>query len=166
MWAISTVLDPGAGAGKGQRNVGSRPIVSVGGPLACVVASTFVHFASLYYLLPTLPPPRAGARRNDTEIGLIIGVLALTSLAVRPLLGIWMDRARRRRLILAGAGIYALASLGHWASRSIPGLPLWRVFHGAGLATFSTAVPSQAIWLPRDVAARPWRCSASLRLPR
>ena len=47
--------DPGPAAGKGQPSVGSRPIVSVDGPLACLVASTFLYFASLHYFLPTLP---------------------------------------------------------------------------------------------------------------
>jgi MFS family permease len=89
-----------------------------------VVASTFLHFASLYYLLPTLPLYVLELGGTNTEVGLIIGILALTSLAVRPLLGIWMDRTGRRWFLLAGAGIYVLASLGYWAIRSVPGLLL------------------------------------------
>jgi MFS family permease len=78
------------------------------------------------------------------EVGLIIGVLALTSLATRPLLGIWMDRAGRRGFLVAGAGIYVVASLGYWTVQSVAGLLLWRVVHGIGLATFSTAAASLA----------------------
>ena len=43
-----------------------------------------------------------------------------------------MDRAGRRRLLLAGAGIYVLASLGYGVIASVPGLLAWRVFHAIG----------------------------------
>lgn len=114
------------------------------GPLACLVAATFLHFASLYYLLPTLPLYVQHLGGSTTEVGLIIGIMALTSLAVRPIVGAWMDRTGRRGFLLTGAAIYVLASLGYWAIRSVPGLLLWRMFHAIGLATFSTAAASIA----------------------
>jgi MFS family permease len=123
---------------------GRSPNVSLDGPLACVVTSTFLHFASLYFLLPTLPLFALTLGGTNMEVGLIIGVLALTSLATRPLLGIWMDRAGRRGFLVAGAGIYVVASLGYWTVQSVAGLLLWRVVHGIGLATFSTAAASLA----------------------
>jgi MFS family permease len=120
------------------------PKVSLGGPLACVVTSTFLHFASLYFLLPTLPLYALTLGGTNAEVGLIIGILALTSLVARPFLGIWMDRAGRRRFLVAGAGIYVIASLGYWTIHSVAGLLLWRVVQGIGLATFSTAAASLA----------------------
>jgi len=78
------------------------------------------------------------------HIGLIIGVFSVASLLLRPFLGVWMDRAGRRSFLLAGAGIYVVASLGYIAIRSVPGLLAWRVFHALGLATFSTAAASLA----------------------
>jgi MFS family permease len=113
-------------------------------PLACVVAATFLHFASLYYLLPTLPLYVQHLGGSTYEVGLIVGIFALASLLARPFIGVWMDRAGRRGFLLVGAGIYVLASLGYWAIRSVPGLLLWRVFHAIGLATFSTAAASLA----------------------
>jgi MFS family permease len=118
--------------------------VAVSGQLACVVTATFLHFASLYYLFPTLPLYVQSLGGSTFEVGLIIGILALTSLAARPILGIWMDQTGRRGFLLTGAAIYVLASLGYWGIRSVPGLLLWRVFHGIGLATFSTAAASLA----------------------
>lgn len=109
-----------------------------------VVAATFFHFASLYYLLPTLPLYVQLLGGSTSEIGLIIGTFSVASLLARPFLGVWMDRSGRRGFLLAGAGIYVLASLGYWAIRSVPGLLLWRVFHAMGLATFSTAAASLA----------------------
>ncbi len=114
------------------------------GRLVCLVAATFLHFASLYYLLPTLPLYVKHLGGSTTGVGLIIGVMAIASLAVRPIVGVLMDRTGRRPFLLAGAAIYVLASLGYWAIRSVPLLLVWRVFHAMGLATFSTAAASLA----------------------
>ena len=71
--------------------------------------------------------------------------------------GAWMDRTGRRGFLLAGAAVYVVASLGYGVMRSVPGLLVWRVFHGLGLATFSTAAASLAADL-----APPWRRGATM----
>ena len=114
------------------------------GALLYLVAATFFHFASLYYLLSTLPLYVRSLGGSTSQVGLIIGILALTSLAARPVIGPWIDRAGRRPFLLAGAAIYALSSLGYGIIPSVRGLLVWRVFHGIGLATFSTAAASLA----------------------
>lgn len=113
-------------------------------PLAWIVAATFFHFTSLYYLLPTLPLYVQDLGGSTYEVGLIVGVFSLASLLVRPFVGASMDQAGRRGFLLAGAGIYVAASLGYLAIQSLPGLLLWRVFHAIGLAMFSTAATSLA----------------------
>jgi MFS family permease len=113
-------------------------------PLAWVVSATFLHFASLYYLAPTLPLYALHLGGSTFQVGLIVGVFSLTSLAVRPLLGAWMDKAGRRGFLVAGAGVYIMASIGFWMVGSVPGLLLWRAFQGIGLAAFSTAAASLA----------------------
>jgi len=138
------VISPEGGADRPSSDGGRLPDVSLGGPLACVVTSTFLHFASLYFLLPTLPLYALSLGGTNAEVGLIIGILALTSLVARPFLGIWMDRAGRRGFLVAGAGIYVLASLGYWTIHSVGGLLVWRVVQGIGLATFSSAAASLA----------------------
>ena len=110
--------------------------------LAWVVAATFLHFASFYYLLATLPLYIQDLGGSIFQVGLIIGVFSVSSLATRPLFGAWMDRAGRKRFLLAGAAIYVVASLGYLVIPSVPGLLVWRVFHAMGLATFSTAAAS------------------------
>ncbi len=114
------------------------------GPLAWVVGATFLHFTSFYYLFATLPLYVLDLGGSTFQVGLIVGVFSVSSLAARPLFGAWMDRAGRRRFLLVGAGIYVVASLGYLAIRTVPGLLLWRVFHAMGLATFSTAAASLA----------------------
>jgi MFS family permease len=114
------------------------------GPLGWIVAASFLHFASLYFLFAPLPLYVLDMGGSKFQVGLIMGVFSMSSLAVRPLFGAWMDRAGRKPFLLAGAGIYVLASLGYLAIRSVPQLLLWRVFHAMGLATFSTAAASLA----------------------
>jgi MFS family permease len=113
-------------------------------PLAWLVSATFFHFASLYYLAPTLPLYVLQLGGSTLQVGFIVGTFSLTSLAVRPFLGIWMDKAGRRGFLVAGAAIYIAASIGFWIVRSVPGLLLWRAFQGVGLAAFSTAAASLA----------------------
>jgi MFS family permease len=138
------VDSPSGGADRPPSDGSQWPNLSLGGPLTCVVTATFLQFASLYFLLPTLPLYALSLGGTNAEVGLIIGILALTSLVARPFLGIWMDRAGRRGFLVAGAGIYVVASLGYWTIHSVAGLLLWRVVHGIGLATFSTAAASLA----------------------
>ena len=135
-----TGLRPNTASDMGARGPGSpKPRA-----LACLVTATFFHFASLYYLLSTLPLYVRGLGGSTSQVGLIIGILALTSLAARPAVGPLIDRAGRRPFLLVGAAIYALASLGYGVISSVQGLLLWRIFHGLGLAAFSTAAASLA----------------------
>ena len=136
---------------------GARPGPPVLSPLAWLVAATFFHFASFYYLLPTLPLYVRQLGGTTWDVGLIVGMFSLASLLARPIFGVWMDRAGRRGFLVAGAAIYMLASLGYGAIGSVPGLLVWRVFHAIGLATFSTA----AVSLAADLA-RPGRRGATM----
>jgi MFS family permease len=113
-------------------------------PLGWIVAATFFHFGSLYYLLPTLPLYVLSLGGTTYDVGLIVGAFSLASLLGRPVFGIWMDLAGRRGFLLTGSAIYVLASLGYLAIPSVVGVLVWRVFHAMGLATFSTAAASLA----------------------
>jgi len=113
-------------------------------PLAWLVGATFLHFTSFYYLFATLPFYVLDLGGSTFQVGLIIGVFSVSSLAARPLFGAWMDRTGRRPFLLVGAAIYAVASLGYLVIRTVTGLLLWRVVHAMGLATFSTAAASLA----------------------
>ncbi|HZS34281.1 MAG TPA: MFS transporter [Methylomirabilota bacterium] len=112
--------------------------------LLWVVLATHLHFASLYYLIPTLPVYAQALGGSSAQIGLINGIFSLTSLLVRPLCGAWIDRHGRRRFLVAGAVVYVVAALGYFWIRSVPVLLGWRAVHALGLASFGTAAASLA----------------------
>jgi MFS family permease len=112
--------------------------------LVWLVLSAFLHFASFYYLAATLPLHVLNLGGSTYQVGFINGAFSLTSLLVRPLFGAWMDMAGRKVFLIAGAGIYVVASLGYVPISSVQALLWWRAFHALGLATFSTAAVSLA----------------------
>ena len=114
------------------------------GTLGWLVLSAFLHFASFYYLAATLPLYVLDLGGSTYQVGFINGIFSLTSLLVRPFLGLWMDRTGRKAFLIAGAWIYVVASLGYLPIRSVQALLWWRAFHALGLATFSTAAVSLA----------------------
>ncbi len=112
--------------------------------LLWLVLAAHLHFASLYYLVPTLPVYVQSLGGSSVEIGLINGIFSLTSLLLRPLCGAWIDRQGRKRYLVAGAAVYVVAALGYLWIRSVPGLLGWRAVHALGLAAFGTAAASLA----------------------
>lgn len=102
-------------------------------------AATFFVFLSFYLLLPVLPVYALRQGTRESAVGLIIGVFALTSMTLKPWAGWALDWRGRRGILLAGAAIFCLASLGYPLARSTAALLLLRVFHGAGMGLFPTA---------------------------
>ena len=112
--------------------------------LTWLVLSAFVHFTSFYYLAAVLALYVLDLGGSTYQVGLVNGTFALTSLLVRPFFGAWMDRTGRKAFLIAGAGIYVVASLGYLPILSVQALLWWRAFHALGPATFSTAAASLA----------------------
>jgi MFS family permease len=108
-------------------------------PFAALWAASFCVFLSFYLLLPVLPVYAAGLGMPESAIGLVIGVFALASMAWKPWTGWVLDWRGRRPLLVAGSALFALASLGYPATRSVWSLLLIRVVHGTGMGFFPTA---------------------------
>jgi MFS family permease len=106
---------------------------------AVLWAASFSVFLSFYLLLPVLPVYAAGLGLNEASVGLVIGVFALTSMAWKPWTGWVLDWRGRRTLLIAGAALFALASLCYTATRSAWSLLLVRAVHGTGMGLFPTA---------------------------
>ena len=105
----------------------------------------FAFFLSFLLLLSALPifARRLGA--SDAAIGVIMAAFAVTSLLLRPITGWGADRYGRRPFMLAGAAIFALASLAYgWVAGAL-GLALVRLLHGAGMGLYPTAATAMVV---------------------
>jgi len=105
----------------------------------------FAFFLSFLLLLSALPlfARRLGA--SDGAIGVIMAAFAVTSLLLRPITGWGADRYGRRPFMLAGAAIFAVASLAYgWVAGAL-GLVLVRLLHGAGMGLYPTAATAMVV---------------------
>jgi MFS family permease len=78
------------------------------------VRLTFLNFLffSVYLLFfPTLPFFLEEFGGAKSEIGLLIGISSLASLAVRPFVGYAVDTLGRRPVMLAGLSVFVLNAL-------------------------------------------------------
>ena len=106
---------------------------------AVLWVATFLVFLSFYLLLPVLPVYALREGVPESAIGLIIGVFALTAMVFKPWVGWLLDWRGRRGLLLAGAAMFAVASLLYPLAHSTAPLLLVRLLHGAGMGLFPTA---------------------------
>jgi len=103
-----------------------------------VLGAGFLFFFCFHLLLTPLPLYIQEMGGSEAEIGLVMGVFALASIAVRPLAGSVVDRWGRRPSLLIGASIFAVAPLMSLISYSVWAILTVRVFHGLGMAFFTT----------------------------
>ena len=102
-------------------------------------AGAFPFFLSFYLLLPTIPLYAGALGIPESEIGLIVGFFALSSMTVRPWAGWAADRYGRLPLLVAGTLLFLASSLLYGWSRSVGALLAVRVVHGAGMGLYPTA---------------------------
>ncbi len=99
----------------------------------------FAFWCVFCIFIPTIPIYLSKFEAKEAEIGFLIGIFSVSSLVLRPFVGRALLRIPERKFMIAGTVIYVLSCLAYiWAP------PLWpllfvRVFHGIGLALFSTA---------------------------
>ena len=97
-------------------------------------------FSSVFYILiPTLPIYLSRLGAKEAEIGVLVGVFSVSSLIFRPIVGRALLKIPERRFMIAGTLFFASSSVAYLFA-----LPFWpllavRIFHGVGLALFSTA---------------------------
>jgi MFS family permease len=107
------------------------------------ILASFIQFALafvFFILVPTLPIYLSKLGSNEVEIGVLIGILAASSLVLRPFVGRALLKIPEKNLLITGALLYAFTSAGY-----IFAPPFWpflivRVFHGVGLAFSFTAL--------------------------
>jgi len=106
------------------------------------ILAFFAQFAftlANHILIPTLPIYLSRLGSRETEIGVLIGVFTVSSLVLRPLTGKILLRTPEKKMMITGALLFGLGSIGYFVA-----LPFWpffliRVFQGVGYAFFYTA---------------------------
>ena len=97
-------------------------------------------FSSVFcILIPAIPIYLSKFQAKESEIGILIGIFSVSSLILRPFVGKALLTIPERLFMVCGTLIYVTSSLAY-----IIAPPFWplfwlRIFHGVGLALFSTA---------------------------
>jgi MFS family permease len=92
-----------------------------------------------HILIPTLPIYLSRLDSKETEIGVLIGIFTVSSLVLRPFTGKILLRTPEKQMMIIGALLFGLASIGYLVAP-----PFWpflfvRLFQGVGYAFFYTA---------------------------
>lgn len=107
---------------------------------AGIFTVTLLGLLSIGATLPVLPRYVDGPLDGgNIEIGIVTGAFAITGLAARPLAGHFADRRGRKRVVVLGALLTALAGLLYFVPAGVPGLVVARLFLGAGEGMVYTA---------------------------
>ncbi len=97
-------------------------------------------FTSVFHLLiPTLPIYLLRLGSTEVEIGILIGVLGVSSLVLRPLVGRALLTISERKFMTAGSVLFALTSIAFLLASSFWPFLLVRIFQGIAMAFFYTA---------------------------
>ncbi len=99
-------------------------------------AAYFFMALSFYFLVPTLPlfaVNKLGAA--DSQVGYLIGVYTLASVAVRPLAGHALDAFGRRPIFLAALACFSLLNASYLLASTMGLFLLFRVLHGFSWGT-------------------------------
>ncbi len=118
--------------------------------LVCLYA--LIIFISFQMLMPTIPVYVKNLGGSDFMVGLVAGVFTVSALALRPWIGLSLDRYGRKPIWLIGTVVFLLAVLGYMWALTIPLLALIRVIHGVGwgaVTTSSATAIADIVPLPR-----------------
>ena len=97
-------------------------------------------FASVFHILiPTLPIYLAKLGSKEAEIGVLIGILGVSSLAFRPFVGGALMKMPEKKLMTIGILLFLFTSVAYVVATPFWPFLLVRVFQGIGFAFFMTA---------------------------
>ncbi|TDA69439.1 MAG: MFS transporter [Clostridia bacterium] len=105
--------------------------------LICVV--NFVIFMAFQMLMPTLPVYVGKLGGRESMIGMITGIFTVAAVAVRPWLGLELDRRGRKGIFLTGLAVFVAVAASYQFAGAILWLVLLRVIHGIGWGGSTTA---------------------------
>ena len=106
---------------------------------------SLTFYGSFQLLITALPLYARGLGASDAEIGLIIGLFAAAAMVARLPVGLVLDTRGRVPVLVVGAAIFAVSSVGYGIAASLWILLAIRLFHGVGMSGFNTAAPTLAV---------------------
>jgi MFS family permease len=109
---------------------------------AMVCVASLGQQISFQLLLATMPLYVLQMGGRETEVGLLMGIVAAAALAVRPASGWAVETLGRKKTMLVGPAAFATASAAYAFAGSIPVLLALRTLHGLGIGTFNTGAPT------------------------
>jgi MFS family permease len=104
-----------------------------------VLAANLFFFAGFQWTFATLPGFIQEIGGDAAAIGLAFGLFSLSAVAARPLVGWLVDNWGRKPVLLVGATIFGLSPALYILADSLWPFQIVRVFHGVGIAAFTTA---------------------------
>ncbi len=97
-------------------------------------------FSFIYQILiTTLPIYLARLGSKEAEIGVLIGIFSVSSLVIRPFVGLALHKISERNFMIAGALLFAFSSLAYLLASPFWPFLVVRVLQGIGCAFFFTA---------------------------
>ncbi len=103
------------------------------------IANTMIVIA-FYMLMPTLPVHiTRDLHIDEKSVGLILGIFSISSLVIRPLVGIALDRIGRKIIYIPGVIIFGFCIGGYIFAYSFLAIMLIRIIHGMSWASITTS---------------------------
>ncbi|MBV5260764.1 MFS transporter [Synechococcus moorigangaii CMS01] len=118
--------------------------------LGLLFAAALGFWLSMTSLLPVLPAYVQDLGATDQQVGFVMGCFAIGLILARTRLGRMVDEQGRKRVILIGAAVVAIAPWGYIFLDSIPQMMVWRAFHGISIAAFTTGYSALVVDLAPD----------------
>lgn len=150
----------------GPRTLSSSPLFTRDFTLLCIVTSCY--FSSFFFFFPTLPFYVKYLGGQEADAGLLIGVSSLVSFSIKPLVGRWVDRYGRVRLMNLGIGLFAVTAFLHAWAPNLKILLVLRVLYGIALGCFTSAASAYladvAPMARRGEAASYWGLASPLAM--
>jgi MFS family permease len=96
-------------------------------------------FSSFYLLLPVIPLYIIYLGGSPADVGIALGLFPIASILARPFIGVFADTQGRKLFMYLGAAVFFLSALFYSFTTGLIILFLIRVFHGLGMASFTTS---------------------------
>ncbi len=111
-------------------------------PFTLALLATTSTFVGLFFLLPTLPPYALDLGASKAQAGWLVTLFTVPAVLARTLTGSYLDRGGRKRMLVSGLLLIALATTAYGLAPTLSLLFALRAAHGAGWGLATTAFGS------------------------